>query len=103
MIRVLVLAGLCLLAAACASVTAPDATDQAFVYRCAGGKRFTVSYDLTGKRALISAGGATRSLPLARSGSGARYAKGAAELWGKGTSATLKGFPGGPYDACATS
>jgi membrane-bound inhibitor of C-type lysozyme len=44
----------------------------------------------------------SRTLRLARSGSGARYTARGMELWGKGTAATLSGFPGGPYSGCVT-
>lgn len=93
------LALLALTAAGCATV-APDATDAPIRYRCAAGKSFTAAYALHGKRAVVSAGGATRTLKLARSGSGARYATGGAEIWSKGPNAMLKGFPGGPYQDC---
>ena len=46
------------------------------------------------------AGGVTKSLPGAQSASGARYAAGDFEIWGKGDNATLSGFPGGPYNNC---
>ena len=98
--RLLIALSLCALAAACA--TAPDATDAANLYSCARGKSFTAAYHLSGKTATVSAGGLTRTLNLARSGSGARYTARGVELWGKGTGATLTGFPGGPYDGCAT-
>lgn len=69
-------------------------------YSCKAGKRFTATYPAKGDRAVVSAGGLTKALPLARSASGARYAEGVFELWGKGDAATLTGFPGGPYAAC---
>ncbi|PZR34398.1 MliC family protein [Caulobacter segnis] len=93
------LALLALTAAGCATL-APDATDSAVRYRCQAGKSFTAAYALHGKHVVVTAGGVTRTLKLARSGSGARYTAGDAEIWGKGTAATLKGFPGGPYRAC---
>lgn len=93
------LALLALTAAGCATL-APDATDAPIRYRCATGKGFTAAYALHGKRVVVTAGGVTRTLKLARSGSGARYAAGGAEIWGKGPNATLKGFPGGPYQDC---
>ena len=101
--RVLAITALALLAAGCATVeAAPGSSEGANLYRCGGGKSFTAAYVLSGKRAVVRAGGTTRSLRLARSASGARYAARGAELSGKGTSATLTGFPGGPYDGCKT-
>lgn len=86
--------------AGCATVAPMDATDAPVRYSCKGGKRFTAAYALNGKRAVVSAGGETRTLKLARSASGARYAAGQAEIWSKGDAAALKGFPGGPYNDC---
>ena len=51
-------------------------------------------------KAIVSAGGVTKTLKLARSASGARYTAGEAEIWSKGANAMLKGFPGGPYADC---
>ena len=93
------LALLALTAAGCATV-APDATDAPIRYRCQAGKSFTAAYALHGKRVLVTAGGVTRVLKLARSGSGARYTDRDAEIWSKGPEAMLKGFPGGPYQDC---
>jgi membrane-bound inhibitor of C-type lysozyme len=93
------LALLALTAAGCATL-APDATDAPIRYRCQAGKSFTAAYALHGKRVVVSAGGVTRALKLARSGSGARYTAGQAEIWSKGPDAMLKGFPGGPYQDC---
>ena len=100
--RLLLVLGLALLAAACTTVQAPDSTAAPLPYRCDGGKNFTVSYDTGGKTAVVRAGGTIKTLRLARSGSGARYSAPGMELWGKGVGATLTGFPGGPYDGCAT-
>jgi membrane-bound inhibitor of C-type lysozyme len=102
MTRLLLVIGLSLLAAACATVQAPDSTAAALPYRCDGSKSFTVAYNTGGKTAVVRAGGTTRTLRLARSGSGARYTAPGLELWGKGVAATLTGFPGGPYNGCAT-
>lgn len=96
----LTLVALGVVLAACSTVAPMDATDAPIRYVCKAGKRFTVVYALHGKTAAVTAGGVTRTLKLARSGSGARYASSGAELWGKGAAATLKGFPGGPYDGC---
>ncbi|PHY19332.1 MliC family protein [Caulobacter sp. BP25] len=90
---------LALTAAGCATL-APDATDAPIRYRCEAGKSFTAAYALHGKRVLVTAGGVSRTLKLARSGSGARYTAGGSEIWSKGSEAMLKGFPGGPYKAC---
>ncbi len=95
--------GLCVLTvtvAGCASVAPMDATDAPIRYACKAGKRFTAAYALHGKRAVVQAGGVTKTLTLARSGSGARYTAGDAEIWSKGPDAMLHGFPGGPYDDC---
>ena len=97
----ILLALLSLTAAGCATL-APDATDAPIRYRCQAGKGFTAAYALHGKRVVVAAGGITRTLKLARSGSGARYTAGQAEIWGKGPAATLKGFPGGPYLDCSS-
>jgi membrane-bound inhibitor of C-type lysozyme len=84
---------------ACATQPGPAITTPV-TYGCAKAKSFQATYPANGKKAIVSAGGVTRALPLARSASGARYAKGAFEIWGKGDSARLSGFPGGPYDNC---
>lgn len=86
--------------AGCATVTPMDSTDAPIRYGCKAGKRFTAAYALHGKRVVVTAGGVTRTLKLARSASGARYAAGQAEIWSKGPDAMLRGFPGGPYDDC---
>ena len=84
---------------ACATQPGPAITTPV-TYGCARAKSFQATYPANGKKAIVSAGGVTKALPLARSASGARYAKGAFEIWGKGDSARLSGFPGGPYDNC---
>lgn len=76
------------------AITAP------VTYSCKAGKRFTATYPAKGDRAIVAAGGLTKALPLAPSGSGVRYAKDGFEIWGKGDAAMLSGFPGGPYAAC---
>lgn len=101
MIRTVLIAALGLAAAGCAT-SAPGNSTAANLYRCAGGKSFTAAYARGGATARVSAGGTSRTLRLARSGSGARYTARGMELWGKGAAATLTGFPGGPYDGCAT-
>jgi len=86
--------------AGCATVAPMDSTDAPIRYSCKAGKRFTAAYALHGKKVVVTAGGATKTLKLARSASGARYTAGEAEIWSKGPDAMLKGFPGGPYDGC---
>ncbi len=86
--------------AGCATVAPMDSTDAPIRYGCKAGKRFTAAYALHGKTVVVTAGGATKTLKLARSASGARYAAGETEIWSKGPEAMLKGFPGGPYDGC---
>ena len=98
---VLALAGLVALGG-CATVMPEDATDAPMAYACAGGKRFTAAYDLTGDKARVSAGGTSYTLSHERSGSGARYAKGPVELSTKGDQALLTGAAGGPYRDCRT-
>ncbi len=85
---------------ACATVAPGPAITTPVTYGCARGKVFTATYPANGRKAVVSAGGVTKTLPLAKSASGARYAKGAFEIWGKGDDARLSGFPGGPYDNC---
>ncbi|WP_343698341.1 MliC family protein [Caulobacter sp.] len=94
------LSGLALFLAGCATVAPMDSTDAPIRYSCKAGKRFTAAYALHGKRVVVTAGGATKTLKLARSASGARYTAGDAEIWSKGADAMLKGFPGGPYQDC---
>ena len=73
--------------AGCATVAPMDSTDAPIRYSCKAGKRFTAAYALHGKRVVVTAGGATKTLNLARSASGARYAAGDAEIWSKGPDA----------------
>ncbi len=101
MIRLVLIAGLGLNTAACATA-APGSSASSHLYRCEGGKSFTASYDRGGQSVQVTAGGASHALPLARSASGARYATDGMELWGKGSSATLTGIGGGPYEGCVT-
>jgi membrane-bound inhibitor of C-type lysozyme len=84
----------------CATRIATEATTAPVTYACKAGKRFTATYPAKGDKAVVSAGGLTKALPLVRSASGARYATGKFELWGKGDAARLTGFPGGPYIDC---
>ncbi|MFZ5670710.1 MAG: MliC family protein [Pseudomonadota bacterium] len=94
----IILTGLAL--AGCAGLPAPGTSAQPLAYRCADGKGFTAAWGQPGDRVTVVAGGVTKTLPHAPSASGARYAAGGFEIWGKGEAATLSGFPGGPYRAC---
>ena len=88
--------------AGCATVdAAPGSTSDALRYSCAGGKGFTAAWGQPGDRVKVTAGGGTKSLPHARSGSSVRYASGSYEIYGNGEGAVLFGFPGGPYANCA--
>ena len=84
----------------CATVAPTEAVTTPVTYGCKAGKRFTATYPAKGNKVIVVAGGATKTLPLARSASGARYQKGGFQIWSKGPSATLTGFPGGPYNDC---
>lgn len=95
------IAGFGLAAASCATIEpAPGTTSSPLNYRCDAGKTFTAAWNQPGDKVKVTAGGVTKSLPHARSASGARYASGAYEIWGKGETAMLSGFPGGPYSNC---
>jgi membrane-bound inhibitor of C-type lysozyme len=87
--------------AGCATAPSPGTDSSPLIYRCAGGRSFTAAWNQPGDRVRVSAGGVTKSLPSARSASGARYVSGGYEIWGKGDGATLSGFPGGPYASCS--
>jgi membrane-bound inhibitor of C-type lysozyme len=80
--------------------TAPGTDSGPLRYRCDGGKGFTAAWNQPGDTAKVTAGGVSKALPHAPAASGARYASGAYEIWGKGESARLSGFPGGPYNNC---
>jgi membrane-bound inhibitor of C-type lysozyme len=86
--------------AGCATLPATGTDSSPLAYRCAGGKGFTAAWNQPGDKVRVTAGGVTKALPHARSASGARYASGAFEIWGKGDEAMLSGFPGGPYSNC---
>lgn len=99
--RLLLASALALLTlSGCATLAPTEATTTPVTYACKAGKRFTATYPAKGNKAVVSAGGVTKALPLARSASGARYQKGDFQIWGKGPDATLTGFPGGPYNDC---
>ncbi len=86
--------------AGCVTAPSPGTDSGAITYRCSGGKGFTAAWNQPGDKVRVTAGGETKSLPSARSASGARYAKDDYEIWGKGDGAMLSGFPGGPYSNC---
>ncbi len=83
--------------AACAS-TGSGAGGPRTDWRCDGGAAFSVRF--AGENAEVFAGGQTYSLPVAQSGSGARYSNGAVEYWEHQGEATLNGAAGGPYTHC---
>jgi membrane-bound inhibitor of C-type lysozyme len=70
-------------------------------WRCDGGAAFSVRFD--GDAAQVFAGGQLYNLPVAQSGSGARYSNGAVEYWEHQGEATLNGAQGGPYTNCRRS
>lgn len=92
------------LVAGCAGAAAHNRAEAAgpFIYTCADGKRFTAAFNAAGDVVTIAAGGDSRTLPQVISGSGARFADAGVQYWSKGREATLEGFPGGPFAACAT-
>lgn len=98
--RLSLIVALGLTLAGCATAPAPGTDSGPLRYRCDGGKGFTAAWNQPGDRVQVTAGGVTKALPHVRSGSGARYAAGPYEIWGKGEGAMLSGFPGGPYDNC---
>jgi membrane-bound inhibitor of C-type lysozyme len=82
--------------AACAS--APTGASGRTDWRCDGGAAFSVRF--SGETAEVFAGGQVYRLPVAQSGSGARYSNGAVEYWEHQGEATLNGAQGGPYSNC---
>src|SRR5436190_16614064 len=95
--QVLLLASLAILAA-CASGAGRN-TSQRFDWRCAGGHAFSVRFNAQNK-AEVFAGGHLYDLPVATSGSGARYSNGRVEYWEHQGEAMLNGAFGGPYQHC---
>ncbi len=93
--QLLALAALAALAG-CSTASAPAGgrTD----WRCDGGAAFSVRF--RGEEAHVFAGGQVYELPVAVSGSGARYAEGGVEYWEHQGQATLNGARGGPYTNC---
>lgn len=91
----LILGAALLALAACASgATGGPRTD----WRCNGGAAFSVRFD--SNSAEVFAGGQLYNLPVAQSGSGARYSNGSVEYWEHQGEATLNGAVGGPYTNC---
>jgi hypothetical protein len=90
-------AGAALALAACATVAPQDSTDAAQAYACAGGKRFTASYALNGRRAEVTAGG---RIYVLKPGEGGRFAANGVTLAASGVDARLDGAKGGPYRNC---
>ncbi len=84
------------------AMAAPGANPDTLLYRCASGKRFTAAWGLPGDRVMVTAGGTTQTLAARPAASGARYGQGPFQIWGKGDTAILEGFPGGPYTGCRT-
>jgi len=76
------------------------ATAQVFIFTCAGGKSFDVTYDEGFTVATVSLDGATYKLPAAISASGSRYFDGKVEFWEHQGEAMLSGFPGAPEAPC---
>ncbi|HET9231966.1 MAG TPA: MliC family protein [Vitreimonas sp.] len=70
-------------------------------WRCDGGAAFSVRFE--GEAAEVFAGGQLYNLPVAQSGSGARYSNGTVEYWEHQGEATLNGAQGGPYTNCRRS
>ena len=93
--QLLALAALAALAA-CSTASAPASgrTD----WRCDGGAAFSVRF--SGEEAHVFAGGQLYELPVAVSGSGARYSGNGVEYWEHQGQATLNGARGGPYTNC---
>lgn len=67
-------------------------------WRCNGGAAFSVRFD--GNAAEVFAGGQLYNLPVAQSGSGARYSNGSVQYWEHQGEANLNGAVGGPYTNC---
>ena len=83
-LRLLVVAGGALLAAACATPSKSPGipSGEGYVrYRCADKQEFAVTYQQQGKRALLESGGWSHLLPLVPSASGAKYSDGKVTLW----------------------
>jgi membrane-bound inhibitor of C-type lysozyme len=98
------LVGSVLALAGCAAHAPPAPAAPVFHWRCDGGASFTVRYvqgaDPLAGQAIVEAGGQTYTLPLAPSGSGARYATDTVEYWEHQGEAMLNGAAGGPYAHC---
>jgi membrane-bound inhibitor of C-type lysozyme len=96
LMKKLALAASLLALAACGTVAAPGGPRAD--WRCDGGAAFSVRFEAN--TAEVFAAGRTYSLPIAQSGSGARYSDGAVEYWEHQGQATLNGALGGPYANC---
>jgi membrane-bound inhibitor of C-type lysozyme len=93
--RKLMLGAALLALTACASTPpAGPRTD----WSCDRGAAFSVRFN--GGAAEVFAGGQLYNLPVAQSGSGARYSNGSVEYWEHQGQATLNGAVGGPYTNC---
>jgi membrane-bound inhibitor of C-type lysozyme len=102
-LRLLVMAGGALLAAACATPSKSPGipSGEGYVrYRCADKQEFAVTYQQQGKRALLEAGGWSHLLPLAPSASGAKYSDGKITLWTKGSGASVEESGRTTYREC---
>jgi hypothetical protein len=77
----------------------PQGLTAPVTYACKAGKRFTATYPCQGRQGVVAPAALTKTLPLARFGSGARYGK-AAPRSGARARRHAQGFPGGPYDRC---
>ena len=85
---------------ACSPQAQTSQTDKTVTFACANGKSFTVTYDEGDKAAVVKAGAETYRLPVAVSGSGARYSDGKVEFWEHQGEAMLNGASDGPYESC---
>ena len=102
-LRLLVVAGGALLAAACATPGKSPGipSGEGYVrYRCADKQEFAVTYQQQGKRALLESGGWSHLLPLVPSASGAKYSDGKVTLWTKGSGASVEESGRTTYREC---
>lgn len=91
--KFLIFATLALLVSCATAPSGPRAD-----WRCDGGAAFSVRF--ANDAAEVFAGGQVYNLPIAVSGSGARYSNGTVEYWEHQGRATLNGAHGGPYTNC---
>lgn len=92
--KILSLAAFALLAACSTTQPGGPRTD----WRCDGGAAFSIRF--SENSAEVFAAGRVYTLPIAMSGSGARYSDGTVEYWEHQGEATLNGAQGGPYTHC---